>query len=148
MMELLLQSAEALLKETKNNVSLLSNASAFIKAYVPDLNWAGFYLYEQNKLILGPFQGLPACVEIDLGKGVCGTSYAKKEVLNVPDVHDFDGHIACDSNSNSELVIPLFKHGKGIGVMDIDSPVFNRFDSDLQCFFEKLSEIIIDLYEI
>ncbi|MDX9807913.1 MAG: GAF domain-containing protein [Acholeplasma sp.] len=147
-MELLLQSAEALLKETKNNVSLLSNASAFIKAYVPDLNWAGFYLYEQNKLILGPFQGLPACVEIDLGKGVCGTSYAKKEVLNVPDVHDFDGHIACDSNSNSELVIPLFKHGKGIGVMDIDSPVFNRFDSDLQCFFEKLSEIIIDLYEI
>ncbi len=148
MMELLLQSAEALLKETKNNVSLLSNASAFIKAYVPDLNWAGFYLYEQNKLILGPFQGLPACVEIDLGKGVCGTSYEKKEILNVPDVHDFDGHIACDSNSNSELVIPLFKHGKGIGVMDIDSPVFNRFDSDLQRFFEKLSEIIIDLYEI
>lgn len=147
-MELLLQSAEALLKETKNNVSLLSNASAFIKAYVPDLNWAGFYLYEQNKLILGPFQGLPACVEIDLGKGVCGTSYEKKEILNVPDVHDFDGHIACDSNSNSELVIPLFKHGKGIGVMDIDSPVFNRFDSDLQRFFEKLSEIIIDLYEI
>lgn len=148
MMELLLQSAEALLKETKNNVSLLSNASAFIKAYVPNLNWAGFYLYEQNKLILGPFQGLPACVEIDLGKGVCGTSYEKKEILNVPDVHDFDGHIACDSNSNSELVIPLFKHGKGIGVMDIDSPVFNRFDSDLQRFFEKLSEIIIDLYEI
>ncbi|MCV2232804.1 GAF domain-containing protein [Paracholeplasma manati] len=147
-MELLLQSAEALLKETKNNVSLLSNASAFIKAYVPDLNWAGFYLYEQNKLILGPFQGLPACVEIDLGKGVCGTSYEKKEILNVPDVHDFDGHIACDSNSNSELVIPLFKHGKGIGVMDIDSPVLNRFDSDLQHFFEKLSEIIIDLYEI
>lgn len=147
-MELLLQSAEALLKETKNNVSLLSNASAFIKAYVPDLNWAGFYLFEQNKLILGPFQGLPACVEIELGKGVCGTSYAIKEILNVPDVHDFDGHIACDSNSNSELVIPLFKNGKGIGVLDIDSPVFNRFDSDLQRFFEKLSEVIIDLYEI
>jgi GAF domain-containing protein len=147
-MELLLQSAEALLKETKNNVSLLSNASAFIKAYVPDLNWAGFYLYEQNKLILGPFQGLPACVEIDLGKGVCGTSYQRKEILNVPDVHQFDGHIACDSNSNSELVIPLFKNGKGIGVMDIDSPLFNRFDLDLQSFFEKLSDVIIDLYEI
>lgn len=147
-MELLLQSAEALLKETKNNVSLLSNASAFIKAYVPDLNWAGFYLFEQNKLILGPFQGLPACVEIELGKGVCGTSLAQKAILNVPDVHHFDGHIACDSNSNSELVIPLFKNGKSIGVMDIDSPLFNRFDADLQAFFEKLSEIIIDLYEI
>ncbi len=147
-MELLLQSAEALLKETKNNVSLLSNASAFIKAYVPDLNWAGFYLFEQNKLILGPFQGLPACVEIDLGKGVCGTSLQQKKILNVPDVHLFEGHIACDSNSNSELVIPLFKHGQAIGVMDIDSPLFNRFDSKLQIFFEKLSEIIIDLYEI
>lgn len=147
-MELLLQSAEALLKETKNNVSLLSNASAFIKAYVPDLNWAGFYLFEQNKLILGPFQGLPACVEIDLGKGVCGTSLQQKKILNVPDVHLFEGHIACDSNSNSELVIPLFKYGQAIGVMDIDSPLFNRFDSKLQIFFEKLSEIIIDLYEI
>lgn len=147
-MELLLQSAEALLKETKNNVSLLSNASAFIKAYIPDLNWSGFYLFEQNKLILGPFQGLPACVEIELGKGVCGTSLAKKEILNVPDVHQFDGHIACDSNSNSELVIPLFKNGKAIGVMDIDSPLFNRFDAELQTFFEQLSAIIIDLYEI
>jgi len=147
-MKLLLQSAEALLKETKNNVSLLSNASAFMKAYVPDLNWAGFYLFEQNKLILGPFQGLPACVEIELGRGVCGSSLAKKEILNVPDVHLFEGHIACDSNSNSELVIPLFKAGKAIGVMDIDSPLFNRFDPDLQAFFIALSDIIIDLYEI
>ncbi len=147
-MELLLQSAEAFLKETKNNVSLLSNASAFIKAYIPDLNWAGFYLFEQNKLILGPFQGLPACVEIDLGRGVCGTSLQQKTILNVPDVHQFEGHIACDSNSNSELVIPLFKNGQAIGVMDIDSPLFNRFDEALQSFFEKLSEIIIDLYEI
>ena len=147
-MELLLESAIALLKETKNNVSLLSNASAFIKAYIPDLNWAGFYLFEQNKLILGPFQGLPACVEIELGKGVCGTSLQEKVILNVPDVHVFDGHIACDSNSNSELVIPLFKHGKTIGVMDIDSPLFNRFDQTLQTFFEKLSLAIVDLYEI
>lgn len=147
-MDLLLQSAEALLKETKNNVSLLSNASAFIKAYIPDLNWAGFYLYEQEQLILGPFQGLPACVEIQVGKGVCGTALAKKTVLNVPDVHQFDGHIACDANSNSELVIPLFKNNQTIGVLDIDSPVFNRFDVELQRFFEKLSTIIIDLYEI
>ena len=147
-MDLLLQSAEALLKETKNNVSLLSNASAFIKAYVPDLNWAGFYLFEQNKLILGPFQGLPACVEIELGKGVCGTSLERKEILNVPDVHLFEGHIACDSNSNSELVIPLFKNGHPIGVMDIDSPRYNRFDLELQRFFEKLSDLIVDLYEI
>lgn len=147
-MDLLLQSAEALLKETKNNVSLLSNASAFIKAYIPNLNWAGFYLYEQEQLILGPFQGLPACVEIQVGKGVCGTALAKKMILNVPDVHQFDGHIACDANSNSELVIPLFKNNQTIGVLDIDSPVFNRFDPELQRFFERLSAIIIDLYEI
>ncbi|MCU0105449.1 GAF domain-containing protein [Acholeplasma vituli] len=147
-MELLLESAKALLQETKNNVSLLSNASAFIKAYIPDLNWAGFYLYENNELILGPFQGLPACVEIAVGKGVCGTSLLKKEILNVPDVHQFEGHIACDSNSNSELVIPLFKNDKTIGVMDIDSPLFNRFDQPLQDFFEKLAMVIIDLYEI
>lgn len=147
-MELLLESAKALLQETKNNVSLLSNASAFIKAYIPDLNWAGFYLFENNELILGPFQGLPACVEIAVGKGVCGTSLQKKEILNVPDVHLFEGHIACDANSNSELVIPLFKNGKTIGVMDIDSPLFNRFDKPLQDFFEALAQVIIDLYEI
>lgn len=147
-MNLLLESGKSLLEGSKNNLSLLSNASAFIKAYIGDLNWAGFYLLEDNKLILGPFQGLPACVEIDLGKGVCGTAYQRNEVLNVPDVHQFDGHIACDSNSNSELVIPLFKNGIGIGVLDIDSPLFNRFDEKTQTFFIEFAKIVVDLYEI
>lgn len=147
-MNLLLESGKSLLEGSKNNLSLLSNASAFIKAYIEDLNWAGFYLLEDNKLILGPFQGLPACVEIDLGKGVCGTAYQRNEVLNVPDVHQFDGHIACDSNSNSELVIPLFKKGFGIGVLDIDSPLFNRFDEKTQTFFIEFAKIVVDLYEI
>jgi GAF domain-containing protein len=147
-MNLLLESGKSLLEGSKNNLSLLSNASAFIKAYIEDLNWAGFYLLEDNKLILGPFQGLPACVEIDLGKGVCGTAYQRNEILNVPDVHQFDGHIACDSNSNSELVIPLFKNGIGIGVLDIDSPLFNRFDEKTQTFFIEFAKIVVDLYEI
>jgi GAF domain-containing protein len=147
-MNLLLESGKSLLEGSKNNLSLLSNASAFLKAYIPDLNWAGFYLYEQDKLILGPFQGLPACVEIEVGKGVCGTSFEQKRVLNVKDVHQFDGHIACDSNSNSELVVPLYKNGKPIGVLDIDSPLFNRFDSDLEAFFVAFAKVVIDLYEI
>ncbi|PKK86921.1 MAG: histidine kinase, partial [Tenericutes bacterium HGW-Tenericutes-8] len=131
-MNLLLESGKSLLEGSKNNLSLLSNASAFLKAYIPDLNWAGFYLYEQEMLILGPFQGLPACVEIEVGKGVCGTSFKLNKVLNVKDVHQFDGHIACDSNSNSELVVPLFKNGTPIGVLDTDSPLFDRFDQDLE----------------
>lgn len=147
-MNLLLESGKALLSETKNNVSLLSNASAFIKAYIPDLNWAGFYLYEQEMLILGPFQGLPACVEIEVGKGVCGTAFKLNQVLNIKDVHTFEGHIACDANSNSELVVPLFKNGVPIGVLDIDSPLFDRFDPALESFFIELSKVIIDLYEI
>lgn len=147
-MDLLLKSGKSLLEGSKNNISLMANASAFIKAYIENLNWAGFYLFEQNKLILGPFQGLPACVEIELGKGVCGTAFKLNKTLNVPDVHQFDGHIACDSNSNSELVIPLYKNGKPIGVLDIDAPVFNRFDDTLVQFFESFAEIVVSLYEI
>jgi len=147
-MKLLLESGKSLLEGSKNNLSLLANASAFIKAYISDLNWAGFYLIENETLLLGPFQGLPACVEIGIGKGVCGTSFQKNEVLNVKDVHQFDGHIACDSNSNSELVIPLYKNGIGFGVLDIDSPVFNRFNEELEAFFIELAKVIVDLYEI
>lgn len=147
-MHSLLQSGKALLESSSNNISLLANASAFIKAYIPDLNWAGFYLYEQERLILGPFQGLPACVDIAVGKGVCGTAFEKNVTLNVKDVHQFDGHIACDSNSNSELVVPLFKGTKPIGVMDIDSPSFNRFDKTLEDFLVSFAKIVIDLYII
>ena len=104
---------------------------------MPDLNWAGFYLFENSHLILGPFQGLPACVKIAVGSGVCGTAFEQGTILNVTDVHQFDGHIACDSNSNSELVVPLIKDGHKIGVFDIDSPLFKRFDESTEHFFSR-----------
>ena len=109
-------------------VPLLSNASALIYDNLENLNWAGFYLLREGRLVLGPFQGKLACIHIPVGKGVCGTAAAKDETLVVPDVHAFPGHIACDSASNSEIVVPIHAPGGGIfGVLDIDSPVLNRF---------------------
>lgn len=105
----------------------LANASALLYETLPDLNWAGFYLYQNNKLILGPFQGKTACIEIAMGKGVCGTAAQKGETVVVEDVHQFPGHIACDSASNAEIVVPLYVRGTLFGVLDIDSPVRCRF---------------------
>lgn len=115
----------------------LSNASALIWLLIDDINWAGFYLYKNDKLVLGPFQGKPACVNIEIGKGVCGTAAASRETQLVKNVHDFPGHIACDSASNSEIVVPIFKDDQLIGVLDIDSPTLNRFDETDQVGFEK-----------
>lgn len=148
MNQLLLESAVGLFEESENNISLLSNASAFVKAYVPNLNWAGFYLFENNHLILGPFQGLPACVKIEVGKGVCGSAFKDEKIYNVKDVHQFEGHIACDANSNSELVIPLIKNGVKIGVFDIDSPVFDRFDQETESFLTSIANLILKYYQI
>jgi len=145
-MEVLLKSAEALFKESKNNTSLLANASAFIMHTIENLNWVGFYIYEDNALIVGPFQGKPACVEIEVGKGVCGNAFKDNSVFNVPNVHLFEDHIACDGASNSELVIPLVKNGNKIGVFDIDSPIYNRFDKDLQNFLEMFAKILLNYY--
>ncbi|MBR2663629.1 MAG: GAF domain-containing protein [Clostridia bacterium] len=108
-------------------VPALSNVSALLMETLPDLNWAGFYILRGCQLVVGPFQGKPACIHIPLGKGVCGTAFQKDEPQNVSDVHAFPGHIACDSASNSELVIPLHAEGKPVAVMDLDSPVLNRF---------------------
>lgn len=108
----------------------LANASALLFERLDGLNWAGFYLLEGGKLILGPFQGKPACIEIPLGKGVCGTAAKENRVLVVPDVHQFPGHIACDGASNSEIVLPLHAGGRVIGVLDLDSPVLNRFSEE------------------
>lgn len=105
----------------------LSNASAALMAHLPDLNWAGFYLIKDGELRLGPFQGLPACLRIPIGKGVCGTAVAERRVLRVGDVNEFPGHIACDSRSRSELVLPLIHEGQILGVLDLDSPCVNRF---------------------
>lgn len=119
-------------------ITNLSNASALIYNTLPDLNWAGFYFLRDGALVLCPFQGKPACTKIEIGKGVCGTAFEKDEALCIDNVHNFEGHIACDSASNSEIVIPLHYNSKVIGVLDIDSPLFNRFSQEDR---EGLTEI-------
>lgn len=111
-------------------IANLSNACALINQFLDNVNWVGFYLMKDDELVLGPFQGLPACVRIAVGRGVCGSAVANKKTIVVEDVHLFPGHIACDSASNSEIVIPLIKLGKVIGVLDIDSPIKGRFTEE------------------
>lgn len=129
-----------------HRIANLANASALLYEALPELNWAGFYLLEGDVLVLGPFQGKTACIEIPLGRGVCGDSAARNETRLVPDVHQYPGHIACDCASNSEIVIPLRKAGKVIGVLDIDSPVFDRFSQadkeGLEVFASILETVI------
>ncbi len=119
---------EGMAQEEPGFIPLLSNASALIYQSMDRLNWAGFYLMDKGSLLLGPFQGKVACIRIKVGKGVCGTAVEQDRVQRVPDVHLFPGHIACDSASESEIVIPIHKDGAVIGVLDIDSPVKERFD--------------------
>ena len=123
-------------------VPALSNVSAFLMDTLPGLNWAGFYLLRDSQLIVGPFQGKPACVHIPVGKGVCGTAIEKDQVQNVPDVHQFPGHIACDSASNSEIVLPLHRDGKPAAVLDIDSTLFDRFSEEDETGLKKIADII------
>lgn len=132
----------ALLEGEPNQIANLSNASALLNQFFDRVNWVGFYLSEGNELVLGPFQGLPACVRIPFGKGVCGTSAIERKTLRVEDVHQFPGHIACDAASQSEIVVPLIKNGEVIGVLDIDSPEKNRFDEIDQ---ENLEEFVREL---
>ncbi|HHT39484.1 MAG: GAF domain-containing protein [Acholeplasmatales bacterium] len=129
-MEKLLKTAQSLFKEAPNNIALLANASAFIMDNFPYLNWVGFYLKSDNYLILGPFQGKVACEKILINEGVCGKAFFNNEVIAVNDVNLFDGHISCDSNSKSELVVPLVKNNHKIGVLDLDSYLFKRFDEE------------------
>ena len=143
---LLSQQLKAITEDVPYTISNLSNASALLYQTLPDLNWAGFYLYEDDQLILGPFQGKTACTRIDMGKGVCGTAAATNETQLVPDVHQFPGHIACDSASNSEIVIPIHVNGKLFGVLDIDSPLLDRFSEEdkdgLEHFVQVLEGIL------
>lgn len=127
---LLAKQLDALLTGETNRIANLSNASALLNQFLQNINWVGFYLREQNELVLGPFQGLPACVRIPLGRGVCGTAASNNETLVIDDVHSFEGHIACDAASNAEIVIPITKNNEVIGVLDIDSPVHARFTND------------------
>lgn len=123
---------DALLTGESDRIANLSNASALLNQFLPNINWVGFYVLQGAELVLGPFQGLPACVRIPIGRGVCGTAVDKEETIVVKDVHDFPGHIACDAASQSEIVIPLIKEGQVIGVLDIDSPIVNRFSKEDQ----------------
>jgi GAF domain-containing protein len=120
----------SLTEGVEDGISNLANASALLFHTLEGLNWAGFYLYKEGALLLGPFQGKTACTKIPMGKGVCGTAAERGETIVVPDVHAFPGHIACDGDSNSEIVIPLYVGGRLFGVLDIDSPVFNRFTEE------------------
>lgn len=136
-------SLSALIGGVPHKTANLANASALIFNTLEDLNWAGFYLMEDGKLVLNAFQGKPACIEISVGKGVCGRAVAERKTQLVPNVHDFPGHIACDSASNSEIVVPLFdKNGDVVGVLDIDSPKFSRFDEEDKEGLEKFAKII------
>jgi len=121
---------EALISDVPHRIANMANASALLYNTLEDINWAGFYLMENGILVLGPFQGKTACIEIRVGKGVCGTAVERDEIMLVEDVHQFPGHIACDSASNSEIVLPIHANGEIIGVLDIDSPSLARFDEE------------------
>ncbi len=138
-----LKTAEALLLEQPNELALLSNASAFIFETFDRLNWAGFYLWDGKQLTVGPFQGKVACSTIPLGKGVCGEAAERKMTMVIKDVHQHANHIACDANSQSEVVVPIFISGKLYGVLDIDSPVINRFDAEIVSFFEEFVQLLV-----
>ena len=139
---LFLEQARALMEDVPYLTANLANISALIYGAFPDINWAGFYIMENARLILGPFQGKPACVVLSLGKGVCGTAAQEDRTLVVPDVHQFAGHIACDSASESEIVVPIHHDGKVWGVLDIDSPVKDRFTEEDKKALEALVEIL------
>ena len=139
---LLCQQMQALSDSERAWVPLLANASALLYQSLPDLNWAGFYLVRGDKLVLGPFQGKVACIHIAKGKGVCGTAWAQNATQRVDNVHAFPGHIACDGASNAEIVVPLRQGGQVVGVLDMDSPRFNRFDENDQRGLEAFARVI------
>ncbi|EMT45455.1 MULTISPECIES: GAF domain-containing protein [Anoxybacillus] len=140
---LVIEQLQALISDEKNVIANLANAAALLNYFLHDINWVGFYVAEGNELVLGPFQGLPACVRIPFGKGVCGTAANEKRTVRVADVHAFPGHIACDAASQSEIVVPMIKNGRVIGVLDIDSPIKSRFDEMDEQYLERFVETLV-----
>ena len=134
--------ASILIESTNNLISDLSNVSSLLFNSLDDVSWVGFYIYSNGKLLLGPFMGKPACTEIEIGKGVCGTAFANKETVIVKNVHDFIGHIACDSASNSEIVVPIFANEKVVGVLDLDSTSIGRFTETDKMGLEDIAKVI------
>ncbi|MDN3697745.1 GAF domain-containing protein [Vibrio cortegadensis] len=141
----LTKQAVALIESESDLIANLANVSALLNMELDDLNWVGFYLMKQDELVLGPFQGLPACVRIPVGRGVCGTAAATNTVQRIYDVHEFEGHIACDAASNSEIVIPFSINGKVAGVLDIDSPNIGRFSEVDEAGLTKLMSEVENL---
>lgn len=139
----LAQQLEALLADERDVIANAANTASLIYNTLPDVNWVGFYFLHGDELVLGPFQGKPACVRISVGKGVCGTAAAQRTSIRVEDVFDFPGHIACDTASRSEIVVPLITGGTIRGVLDIDSPIQSRFDADDQDGVERLAAIYL-----
>ncbi len=144
----LAQQLTGLLEGERDMIANAANMSSLIFQFLPDLNWAGFYFMRGPELVLGPFQGKTACVRIAVGRGVCGTAVERRESIVVPDVHAFPGHIACDSASRSELVVPLVENGRVLGVLDLDSPNPNRFDDEDREGCETLVRIFLAATEM
>lgn len=141
------QQALALLGDEPDVVANLANISSLLFTELSDINWAGFYLYKEAQLVLGPFQGRPACIRIPMGKGVCGTAAQTLTIQRITDVHDFPGHIACDAASNSEIVLPLVVNGELFGVLDIDAPIFDRFTAADEIGLTQLAVILVNHLE-
>jgi len=141
------QQALALLGDEPDVVANLANISSLLFNELSDINWAGFYLYKDTQLVLGPFQGRPACIRIPIGKGVCGTAAQTLTIQRIKDVHDFPGHIACDAASNSEIVLPLVVNGELFGVLDIDAPIFDRFTATDETGLTQLAVILVNHLE-
>ena len=144
----LIEQANALFEGEHDYVANAANLSALLFHSLPYLNWAGFYFMKEEMLVLGPFQGKPACVRIAMGKGVCGTAAVEGKTIVVPDVNAFPGHIACDPDSRSEVVVPLIRFGKVIGVMDLDSPNVNRFDAEDARGLEALADVFLNATDV
>lgn len=142
-MDSLLETLAALFAGEHDLIANTANMAALLFQTMPDVNWAGFYLLRNDELVLGPFQGRVACVRIPLGRGVCGTAAARRETILVPDVHLFPGHIACDAASRSEIVVPLIRNGQLLGVLDIDSPVANRFSEADRIVCEAAATLLV-----
>lgn len=143
-LELINKQLKALLMNEEDMIANLANASALLFNNMSRINWAGFYILKDQELILGPFQGLPACVHIPIGKGVCGSAARDKATYLVEDVHEFQGHIACDQASRSEIVVPILVDNELVAVLDIDSPVKKRFDEEDQKYLEEFVKILIE----
>jgi L-methionine (R)-S-oxide reductase len=141
--QLLIKQLKALIDGEDNTIANLANSSALLNQFLEEINWVGFYLNINEELVLGPFQGLPACIRIPFGKGVCGSAAKQQETFRISNVHKFPGHIACDAASQSEIVVPIIKDGEVYGVLDIDSPILNRFDEIDQKYLEEFVDVLV-----